>query len=31
LDLVYNDVLIKLNVRLDEINKEDGLSSTEEW
>jgi len=30
LDLVYNDVLIKLNVMLDEINKEDS-SSTEEW
>jgi hypothetical protein len=31
LDLVYNDVLIKLNVMLDEINKDDDPSSTPEW
>jgi hypothetical protein len=31
LDLVYNDVLIKLNVLLDEINKDENPANTEGW
>jgi hypothetical protein len=31
LDQVYNDVLIKLNVMLDDISKDDDPSSTPEW